>query len=192
MSGVDGGVGFGLWPQATAQFMYHDVMPALLNGFNVDGRSVVDLGGGNGLLKRWIPHAVSVDVDADKRPDVHMDLRDVRASGLMWDAGVLRYVLHYMDDAAASTLMRDLRYVVGELLLIQFVNDHLAAKRANSVNEVKWFRDEAGLRALLSGWQVADRRRIDYRVRADFYRWRLQHPNPTDHDEAIVAYHLRQ
>lgn len=185
MTDVDGGTAFGTWPDPTAQLIYHDVMPALLSGMPLDGR-VVDLGGGNGLLKQWVPQALTVDVDATKAPDVVADILEWTG---YYDVGVLRYVLHYLDDAGVRRLMRHLHaYHHGKLLVIALANDvALAAKRANSVNETKWFRSEAHLLALMAPWVVVERRRFDYTVGAAFYRWRLGHPNPTAHPEAIVS-----
>jgi hypothetical protein len=186
---VDQGTGFGLWPDPTARLIYDDLMSALLSGVDISGR-VADLGGGNGLLRKWISHIVTVDHDPAKMPDVLADISSYRGEH---DLLILRYVLHYMDDDAVRSLFRHIdAFHNGRLLVIQFVNENLAAKLANSIGETKWFRREAHLRGLLesAGWRVEKRRAFDYTVEADFYRWRLNHPNPVAHAETIVAYEL--
>lgn len=188
MHNEDQGTAFGTWPDAVSRLMYHDVMPFALNGVDTSG-SVADLGGANGLLKQWIPHAVTVDYDATKNPDICQDILAYRGNH---DLIVLRYVLHYMNDQTVIGLMRHIAsYHDGRVLIIQFVNYDLVAKYANSVSEVKWFRDEATLRTLLENdWTVVARRVVDYQVDAEFYRNRLNHPNPSSHDEQIVTYEL--
>lgn len=182
---VDQGTQFGTWPDDTSRFMYHDVMPELLAGVNTTG-SVCDLGGGNGLLRRWIPQARTVDVDPSKEPDVVCEALEYQGTH---DLVVMRYLLHYLDDAQVRALFTRLaQWHAGRVLVVQFVNDDLEAKRANSMNEdVRYFRTEAQLLALLEPWQVQRRTRVDYQVQAEFYRNRLQHPNPTSHAEAVVS-----
>ncbi len=189
---IDQGRAFGTWPNATARLIYHDVMPALLNGVDTSGR-VADYGGANGLLKQWIPHAVSVDVDSTKAPDVYDDvLTHVGA----YDLVVMRYLLHYLADDQVQALFSHLRdHHDGRILVIQFVNDRdMAGKLANSVNEVKHFRIEAHQRSLITaaGWRVTSRKLVEYTVGADFYRERLGNPAGTAHAEAIVALELER
>lgn len=183
---VDQGTRFGTWTDETSRLLYRDAMPALLNGVDTSG-SVLDLGGGNGLLRQFIPHALTVDSDASKNPDILADITEFYCE---CDLAVLRYVLHYMSDKKLVKLFADLRDSDAKrVLVIQFVNDDLEAKLANSVNELKWFRSELDLRVLISacGWVVTKRKRLEYRVEAEFYRNRLNHPNPTAHDEAVVS-----
>ena len=183
---TDGGTSFGKWPNRTAQLIYFDAMPALLP--TVTG-PVVDLGGGNGLLKQWLPQALSVDKDASKEPDVVADL--LTWSSTNYPTGVMRYVLHYLPDEQAQQLLTHVATYLNRLVLVQFVNDDLPAKQANSLNEQVWFRTETQLSALLGPWQVVERRRLDYTVDAEFYRWRLNNPNGTAHTEGIVMLDLR-
>lgn len=191
--GVDAGTAFGTWPDATSRLIYHDAMPALLSGTYTTSPTV-DLGGGNGLARQWFPHLTTVDSDEAKRPDVVADVLTWQpAPGRRYDRVLLRYVLHYLADAQVEALLRHVAtWHDGELLVIQFVNDDLAAKRANSVNETKHFRTEAQLLALLAPWSPQRRLALDYVVEPEFYRNRLGHPNPTGHPERVVAYTCRK
>lgn len=184
----DQGEGFGTWPDATSRIMYHDIMDLALGGVDTSGR-VADYGGANGLLKQWIPNAISVDYDATKSPDI---CEDILGHVGDYDLIVMRYVLHYMNDQTVIGLMRHIAsFHDDRVLVIQFVNEDLVSKHANSIGEVKWFRDEQYLRTLLENdWTVAARRAVDYRVDAEFYRNRLKHPNPSSHDERVVIYEL--
>lgn len=184
----DQGGAFGTWPDETSRIMYHDIMELALGGVDTTGR-VADYGGANGLLKRWIPQALTVDYDASKSPDI---CEDILAHVGEYDLIVMRYVLHYMNDQTVIGLMRHIAsFHNGPVLVIQFVNDDLVSKHANSIGEVKWFRDEQYLRTLLENdWTIASRVAADYRVEADFYRNRLNHPNPSSHDERVVVYEL--
>lgn len=187
MTDVDQGARFGLWPDATSRLMYHDAMPALLSGLPTD-RLTIDLGGANGLAREWFPNLVTVDTDATKGPDVVADARNYvphLEPGLV----LLRYVLHYLPDAQVEALLAHVATYARHLLVIQFVNNDLAAKRANSVNERKWFRPELHLRVLVEQhWAITRRVAVEYDVDPEFYRQRLQHPNPTGHRETVVAY----
>lgn len=183
---ADQGAAFGTWPDPTSRLLYADVMPVMLNGLDTGGLSVVDLGGGNGLLKQWIPQAVTVDVDQEKHPDVLADL--LTWEGLA-DLIVLRYVLHYLDDSQVTGLFAEMAlWHPGQVLVIQFVNDDIPAKEANSVGETAWFRSESDLMALISpAWEVQSRKRVEYQVTREFYANRLGNPNGTAHEEAVIG-----
>lgn len=187
----DQGDAFGRWPNKTARLMYHDIMPLVLNGIDTSG-SVADLGGANGLMKEWIPHAVTVDYDATKNPDILADIQTYRGEH---DLIILRYVLHYMPDHAVRDLLNHIAsYHKGRLLVVQFVNDNLPAKLANSIGEIKWFRGSKDVMRLLheTKWRVASAKAVDYVVDPDFYRERLNHPNPTSHHETILILEMSQ
>ncbi len=179
---------FGTWDNPTARLMYHDIMELALAGVDTSGR-VADYGGANGLLKQFIPHSISVDYDQSKGPDI---AEDIMSHVGEYDLIVLRYVMHYMTDAEVLRLFRHVAsFHNGRLLVIQFVNDDLISKYANSIGETKYFRDSEDTHALVSlDWMVQARRFHDYTVDADFYRLRLNHPNPSSHDERIVIYEL--
>lgn len=187
MTNIDAGTEFGTWDDETSRLIYRDAMPALLSG--VDTRAkVLDLGGGNGLLRRWFDDVTTVDNDAAKQPDVLADITTYHPTGT-YDLVVLRYVLHYLSNAGVYTMMHRLAtWHTGPLLVVQFVNDDLHAKYANSRNETKWFRTEEQLCALLGPWQPTHRVAVEYDVVPEFYANRLAHPNPTGHPERVVAY----
>lgn len=186
----DKGKHFGTWPDSTSQLMYHDIMPTALSGIDTSGR-VADFGGGNGLMKQWIPHAISVDYDASKGPDIHADILTHRGE---YDLIVMRYVLHYMRDEQVRELFNCIAdYHKGRVLVIQFVNNDLASKLYNSVDEVKYFRSEGQLAGMIDPrrWVLLSRKAVAYRVDADFYKWRLDHKAPIAHDETVVIYELQ-
>jgi len=184
---VDAGVDFGRWPDATSRFMYHDVMPELLEGIDRH-TNVADLGGANGLLKEWLPNSITIDTDESKNPDVVADISFYTGDH---DLLVLRYVLHYFDDEEAIKLFRHLHsYHRGSVLIIQFVNEDLPAKYANSHNEVKYFRNQLQLAMLFGGglWRIANQTTVSYKVEAEFYRNRLGGDHTyTGHDEAVTS-----
>lgn len=183
----DQGTAFGTWPDATSRLMYQDIMPLALSGIDTSGR-VADFGGANGLLKQWIPHAVSVDYDASKNPDICESVLDHMGD---YELVVMRYLLHYMPDSVVRTLFKRMgMWHNGRVLLIQFVNENVDDKIRNSWGEVKFFRTEAQLKRLLTPFGIVSRKAVEYRVAADFYRNRLQHPAPFAHDETVVIYEM--
>lgn len=189
MTAVDGGEGFGLWPDATSRLMYHDAMPALLSGVARSGMTL-DLGGGNGLSRQWFDRVVTVDTDASKHPDVVADALTYTPT-MRVSRVLLRYVLHYLTDEQVLALLQHVASYTAQVVLVQFVNADLGAKHANSVNESKWFRTEPWLKSLLGPWRVQRRVAVSYDVDPEFYRNRLGHPNPTGHRETVVAYDLK-
>lgn len=190
MTRVDQGALFGTWEDETSRLMYEAAMPALLVGTDTTGRTL-DLGGGNGLASRWFPNLTTVDTDPYKTPDVVADALSYVPSE-SYDRVLLRYVLHYLDDAQVAQLMHHIAsWHHGELTVVQFTNVDLAAKQANSVNERKWFRSEPQLRDLLAPWVPFHRVAVSYDVVPDFYRNRLGATDPTGHRETTVAYDLK-
>lgn len=185
---VDAGTEFGKWGDETSRLIYHDAMPALLTGVDTTARTL-DLGGGNGLMREWFPNLTTVDRDVTKAPDVLTDIITYQPTET-YDRVLLRYVLHYLSDAQVALMLdRIARWHDGPLLVVQFVNDDVGAKYANSVNERKWFRTEWHLLSLLTRqWEVERRVAVEYDVTPEFYANRLAHPNPTGHRERAVAY----
>jgi hypothetical protein len=190
---VDQGTRFGTWDDPTSRLIYHDAMPALLSGIDTGGRTL-DLGGGNGLACESFEHVGTVDVDPDKNPDVLADILSYTPPQV-WDRVLLRYVLHYLDDDQVHALMMHIAsYHHGPVVLIQFVNQDLDAKYANSVNELKWFRTEWHLRTLVEQppWCVTQRLAVEYDVAPEFYANRLGAVDPTGHPETVVSYLLER
>jgi hypothetical protein len=187
MTEVDGGTSFGTWNDPTSRLIYHDAMPTLLSG--LDRRSsVLDLGGGNGLIREWFADVTTVDSDRTKEPDVVADALTYVPTR-PHDLVLLRYVAHYLDDHELTTLMRHIaRYHDGILVIIQFVNTDIKVKQFNSVHEMKYFRTEPQLRNKLRPWRPFRRIAVGYQVDPEFYRNRLGHPNPVGHPETVVSY----
>jgi len=186
---TDQGTAFGTWADPTSALMYRDAMPALLSGVQRDGHTL-DLGGGNGLARAWFDRCTTVDTDPSKHPDVVADALTYTPDEPV-DRVLLRYVLHYLDNRQVRTLLRHVASYTTELVVVQFVNDDLRAKQANSVNEVKHFRTEPMVRALLHPWLVQRRVGVEYDVDPEFYANRLHHPNPVGHPETVVGYLCR-
>lgn len=183
----DHGSTFGSWDDETSRLIYHDAMPALLVATDTSGL-VLDLGGGNGLAREFFPRVVTVDSNPTMGSDIVADAITY-VPKRRYDRVLVRYVLHYLDDAQARELFANVaRWHGGPLTVIQFVNDDLEAKLANSVNETKHFRTEDQLVALFGPWKPVHRVAVEYDVTPDFYRNRLGHPNPTGHREKVVAY----
>lgn len=186
----DAGTAFGTWQDRTSRLLYADAMPALLSGVPRDGLTL-DLGGANGLSRQWFNNVLTVDVDASKQPDVVADALTYTPDPPV-DRVLLRYVLHYLSDAKVRQLARHVATYADELVVVQFVNDDLRAKRANSVNETKHFRSEVMLLGLLRPWRVHQRIALAYDVDPQFYANRLGHPSPSGHPETVVGYLCRR
>lgn len=185
---IDKGGKFGTWTDSTSRLMYYDAMPALLNGIDTSG-TVADYGGANGLLKNFIPTAISIDCDATKHPDIVADVKTHIGS---YNLVVMRYLLHYLSNYEVTSLFNHLwqSCPVNRILVIQFCNEDLNAKLRNSVNETKHFRTETQLTGLFGPWLIKQTKRLSYVVGKEFYRNRLEHPNPTSHEETIVSIEL--
>lgn len=189
---VDQGLSFGTWDDPTSRLIYSDAMPALLSGTPRD--KVLDLGGGNGLLREWFPDVTTVDSDPAKKPDVVADLRTYVPTET-FDRVMLRYVLHYLTDAEVIELfgVHLPGWHHGEVTVIQFIaadENSLRRKLANSVNETKFFRTLDHLMDLfqLTGrWDLTRGIGVSYEVHPDFYRNRLGATRPTGHPETVLG-----
>lgn len=191
----DQGKDFGRWADPTSRLMYRDVMPVMLNGVDLSGPTI-DLGGANGLLREFIPDPIlTVDIDPTKEPDVVGDAR-TWTPGAAWEHPrlvVLRYVLHYLNDADALDLFAHLHeWHRGTLLVIQFANSRtqLPAKWASSRGEQVWFRTPEEFPALFGPWVCRDRKQVDYTVRREFYLNRLNNPDGVEHGESVIGWVL--
>lgn len=193
-SNLDGGTMFGTWPDRTSRLMYHDAMPALLNGINTSAPRVLDLGGANGLLREWFAGEVTtVDLEADHHPDVVADARKYVPTCAQ-DLVVMRYLLHYLDNVGVLELLRHVAvWHHGTVVLIQFVNDDVALKYEASLGEPpRWYRTHRQLLDLIdrTPWRVQSKVTVGYEVDAEFYRNRLGSNNGLAHSETIVRLEL--
>ena len=187
MTNNDGGTAFGLWQDATSRYMYFDVMNEILPCLPEHALigKIADYGGGNGVLKTFLPDAITIDCDTEKRPDIVDDILTHEGD---YDTIFLRYVLHYLNDYEVLGLFRHIAtFHKGCIVVIQFINHDLHVKYANSVGETKYFRTREQLQALLP-LQHNLRITRTYRVTKEFYRNRLGNENATEHYEAIDLY----
>ena len=188
---VDKGKDFGRWTDPVSKFLYFDSMSLFLEGIDLsDYSKIADYGGANGLLKKFIPNALSIDYDPKKKPDIVDDILTHKGD---YDLIVIRYVLHYLSNEEIQTLFHNLRDYTGEIWIIQFASDGQdnRIKRANSRNEgTKYFRDtfrlfgevEKHISLIESKAQSID-------VTTEFYINRLENPEADRHYETI--YFLR-
>lgn len=191
---VDRGETFGTWDDETSRFLYRDstleILPLLgITPGEDPGLRVVDLGGGNGLLRPFIPGIVTVDHDPTKSPDIVGDLLTHEVRG-RYDLVVLRYVLHYLDDYDTVRLMDQVRGV--RTLVVQFTNElDLRTKidfSRKSKEGRKFFRTGEQLENLLPlfGTRLIYKQR--YTVTPGFYLNRLGVVVPRGHEETLRAY----
>lgn len=179
----DKGLDFGRWNDNVSRFMYWDCMPDILEGITIPQR-VADYGGANGNIKRFIPHALSIDIDESKNPDIH---DDILTHSERYDLVVIRYVLHYLTDKEVLQLFDKIN--AKEILVIQFVNDDLRSKYVNSIRESKHFRTQSQLEGLLP-----DKSELiyssEYQIDSKFYENRLGAGEYVSHYETLNAYHV--
>lgn len=180
---VDDGARFGTWGDPTSRFMYEASLATILPLAALVGR-VGDFGGANGLLKAHVPNVRTIDSDASKQPDIVDDILQHRDR---YDTAWCRYVMHYLTDKEVIRFVDNVN--APRLVLVQFVNDDLRAKYANSAYETKHFRTGEQMRALLPAgtrelWSCT------YEVCAEFYKNRLGLDNATPHAETIKVYEV--
>lgn len=182
----DRGTAFGQWRDPVSRFMYYDALRMCLPKMNMEG-TVVDFGGANGILKEFVPHAVTIDNDESKNPDI---VADVLEFDRPFDVGFCRYVLHYLTTSEAVRFLR--KAPVRRLYVMQFVNNDLVGKYANSRGEgLKFFRTRRETDALFGSlcsrvlWESPP-----YTVDTEFYRNRLGIEGCTPHREQVVLYEV--
>ncbi len=189
---IDMAGNFGLWEDPTSRFMYFECMPFIMGGVDISGR-VADYGGANGLLKRFIPQAVSIDCDMTKQPDI---LDDILQHEGEYDLIVIRYVLHYLTPVEQYALFRHIAsFHDGYVLVIQFTNDgeDYTAKVNNSVNEDKYFLTHEDLMKLVrEDFDIRAMSSQPYTVTPEFYANRLGNPNGTAHGEVVRSIYMRR
>lgn len=182
---VDQGKDFGTWGDPVSRFMYETSLPPILNAANLMGH-VGDFGGANGLLKEYVPNKVTtIDIDPSKEPDVVADILTHRDR---YDTAWCRYVMHYLTDQQVLQFLATVN--ARRLILVQFANNDLRSKYANSVGEVKYFRTMQQMNALLPHrsrvlWHRA------YDVTPEFYKNRLGLDGACAHTEHLLAYEVQ-
>lgn len=177
----DKGVNFGKWNDTVSRFMYFDSTKEILNKIKVPNK-VADYGGANGNLKTFIPNSVSIDIDKSKKPDI---CDNILTHKKKYQLIIIRFVLHYLNDYEVLQLFNGIKSPV---LLIQFCNNDLKRKYANSKGEFKYFRTEQQLEALLPKFKKIYSK--EYTVTKEFYKNRLGILNGVPHKEKINAYYI--
>lgn len=195
---VDKGVEFGTWPDGCSRFMYKESFIELVDTDQFNGSVVLDLGGGNGLLKTLLPEAVvtTLDVDESKQPDVVGDALTYIPENPP-DVVFIRYVLHYLTEQEAVMLFSHVSKYCSRMVVIQFVNDWFAmdAKRKSSNgsgDHAKTFYDWGKLFSLCDRkpWVIQRTTAIQTTVTKEFYESRLGVLNAVPHLESIVMIEL--
>lgn len=180
---IDQGLNFGTWTDKTSKFMYFDSIKQILSKIK-KFPVVADYGGGNGLLKQFIPNIITVDIDPTKKPDI---LDNILTHKGTYDLIVMRYVLHYLSDYDVLELFNNISaFHSGKVLVIQFCNNDLKSKYANSKNEYKYFRTESQLENLLPKHKKIYSQK--YTCAKAFYSNRLKIKNAKSHKEILNAY----
>jgi len=182
----DSGIDFGTWSDPVSRLIYFDAMPYLLSIVDTN-KSAADLGGANGILKKFFSDIITVDIDGSKKPDVICDILNYKG---VHNTLVLRYVMHYLTDTQVVALMENISlFHKGEVLVIQFVNEEnsIDIKNANSKNEgKKFFRTESELKKLIK-FGLLREKRISYECDSEFYLNRLGIKNAQTHSETILS-----
>lgn len=183
MINVDQGTAFGTWGDPTSRFMYEDSLKPILELVKLEGR-VGDFGGANGLLKQHVPNVRTIDSDPSKNPDI---VDDILYHGDYYDVAWCRYVMHYLNDQQVMQFVATVN--APRLIIVQFTNEDLRAKYANSINEYKYFRTASQMRALLPD-DTVELASYSYTVGEDFYLNRLGLTHATAHAETLKVYEV--
>lgn len=178
----DEGTNFGLWNDDVSRLMYHNIMPLVVGQFDFQG-TVADYGGANGLLKDWIPQAVTIDIDESKKPDI---VDDITTHSEEYDNVYMRYVLHYMNDEQIGRMLANIKH---KLIVVQFTNEQedLTIKNliSNGNEDDKHFRDKKELFGLFADFAIYKAIEVSYEVTPAFYANRLQVETDLSHKESI-------
>lgn len=179
----DDGKNFGKWTDDVSRFMYFESTGKILDLIQVP-ETVADYGGANGNLKHFIPHAISIDIDASKKPDIN---ENILTHDGIYELVVIRYVLHYLNDYEVLKLFENIK--AKNILVIQFENNNLKDKYFNSQNEFKYFRTSAQTRELLPT-RFEEIYSKDYELGPDFYKNRLGEGKYKTHNETLKGYYI--
>jgi len=186
---IDQGIGFGKWDDSVSRMMYYqstEEILTILNELDSSHEVIADYGGANGILKQFIPDIITIDIDDSKNPDI---VDDILMHKGKYDLIIIRFVLHYLNDYEVLQLFNHLNnFHKGRILIIQFTNNDLKRKYQNSKNELKYFRTDSQLKALLPpGDEIYS---LEYEVNPEFYKNRLNIDNAHAHQETIKAYYI--
>lgn len=196
---VDGGTTFGTWTDSCAQYMYKTSFLELVNTEQFRGMNVLDVGGGNGLLKTLLSEAnvTTVDIDANKRPDICQDALTY-IPDTSPDVVFARYVLHYLTTTQATRLLAHIGTYCKRMVIIQFVNDWSAIDIKRSISQgsgdhAKTFYRWGDLFALCDRqpWVINRTATTKTTITAEFYRNRLGVSGARQHTESIVMLELQ-
>jgi hypothetical protein len=181
----DKGLNFGKWSDKTSKLIYFDSVKDILSKIELP-KKIADYGGANGILKEFIPNIISIDIDASKQPDIIDDIITHKGN---YNLIILRFVLHYLNDYEVLQLFENIQnYHKGQILIIQFCNEDLKSKYANSKNEFKYFRTENQLLKLLPDCEKIYSKK--YICTKEFYKNRLNIDTDIEHKEILNAYYL--
>ena len=181
----DSGVGFGQWQDNVSKFIYFESVEQILSEIELP-QKVADYGGANGILKKYIPNIISIDIDESKNPDIVDNIITHKGN---YDLIVIRYVLHYLNDYEVLQLFENIKsYHKGKILIIQFCNEDLKSKYGNSKNEFKYFRTQKQLVKLLPNCKKIYSKK--YICTKGFYKNRLGIETSIEHEEILNAYYL--
>ena len=189
---VDQGQDFGKWGDKTSRFMYETSLDLILPQLNLQGH-IGDFGGANGLLRSHSPdlHVTTIDSDASKCPDI---VDNILSHDAPYDVAWCRYVLHYLTDQEVIQFID--RVNAPRVIVVQFTNEDLRVKYANSANETKHFRTFRQTEVLLGGGRFGPSVNLvtgyDYQVTPEFYKNRLGLEGATAHSEILAVFDIRK
>lgn len=178
---ADQGLKFGMWNDKTSKFLYHISVKDILDKIKIP-ENVADYGGGNGILKKFIPYIKTIDIDKDKNPDI---IDNIITHKGQYDLVIIRFVMHYLSDNEIIELLKNIKSK--EILVIQFVNKNKKIKYENSQNEGdKYFRNKKEtLQLMPENHTIIYSQK--YTVNKDFYKNRLGLGNYKSHQEELLA-----
>ena len=180
---IDDGIDFGKWKDKTSQYLYYQSTIEILKKIKIPD-SVADFGGGNGLLKQFIPQIKTIDIDENKQPDL---IANILHHHDHYELIIIRYVLHYLNDYEVIELFKTIN--ADNILIIQFENQDLKIKYQNSINEFKYFRTTNQLKALIPK-KAKEIYSKEYMVDSTFYDNRLKNGQYEPHREILKAYYV--
>lgn len=178
---VDKGLEFGMWNDKTSKFLYHTSVKNILSKIKIP-ENVADYGGGNGILKKFIAHIKTIDIDKEKNPDIIDNIITHKGE---YDLIIIRFVMHYLSDNEIIELFKNIKSK--EILVIQFINEDKEIKYENSQNEGhKYFRNKKEtLQLMPKNHSIIYNQK--YTVSKDFYKNRLGLGNYKSHQEELIA-----